>query len=374
MGGMEAGPAETHPPQAATDRHALNRAILLAAGLLVLGLLFQELTTLLVAVLITVLIAIPLSAAADVGERYRVPRALGALGGLLLGIGVIVSIFALIIPPAVDEADQFIDQIDETIAAAGEDLEHLTGEDSAEIGEQVQDYLSGFTDEPERLLGPLAAAGATLATIIAALLFILITAYFMAVKPQPLLNGITSLVPPSRRPRAAHIISRLRTSWVGWMQGLVADMFISGILIYIGLSLIDLDFALVFAVLGAFLVIIPYFGAFIGGLFPVLVGLADSPEKAALTLIVYLVVQQIEGNLIIPLIMGQRVKLHPALIAVGVLIVGQLLGIIGLFVAVPIISAIVILTDELYVKRHPEEKIQTTEPPPPPGPVLPADA
>jgi len=363
---MEAAPAQ--PP--GTDRNALNRAVLLAAGLLVLGLLFQELTTLLVAVLITVLIAIPLSAAADLGERYRVPRALGALGGLFLGLGVIVATFALVIPPAVDEADQFIDEIDETIAAAGEDLEHLTGEESEEIGQRVQDFLNGFTEDPERLLGPLASAGATVASIIAALVFILITAYFMAVKPTPLLNGIKSLVPPDRRPRAEHIITRLRTSWVGWMQGLVADMFISGILIYIGLSLIDLDFALVFAVLGAFLVIIPYFGAFIGGIFPVLVGLADSPEKAALTLIVYLVVQQIEGNLIIPLIMGQRVKLHPALIAIGVLVVGQLLGIIGLFVAVPIISAIVILTDELYVKRHPEEKVQPPVEDPPPSPQI----
>jgi len=64
------------------------------------------------------------------------------------------------------------------------------------------------------------------------------------------------------------------------------------------------------------------------------------------------------------------VKLHPALIAIGVLVVGQLLGIIGLFVAVPIISAIVILTDELYVKRHPEEKVQPPVEDPPPSPQI----
>ena len=359
-------------PQAATDRNSLNRAILLAAGLLVLGLLFQELTTLLVAVMITVLIAIPLSAAADMGERYRVPRALGALGGLLFGFAVIAAVFAVIIPPTVDEADQFIDQIDETVASAGEDFEYLTGQDSEEIGQGVQEFINGFTEDPERLLGPLASAGATVASILAALIFILITAYFMAVRPDPLLNGITDLVPPGRRPRAESIMTRLRTSWVGWMQGLVADMVISGVLLYIGLTIIDLDFALVFAVLGAFLVIIPYFGSFIGGFFPVIVGLADSPEKGLLTLVVYLIVQQVEGNLIIPLIMSQRVRLHPALIAVGVLIVGQLLGIIGLFVAVPIISAIVILVDELYVKRHPEETLQPPidGPPREPTPIL----
>ena len=67
-----------------------------------------------------------------------------------------------------------------------------------------------------------------------------------------------------------------------------------------------------------------------------------------------MLVQQIEGNVIIPLVMAQRVKLHPALIAIGVVVVGQLFGFIGLFVAVPIISAAVILTDELWVKPNEE--------------------
>lgn len=338
-----------------SEGRGLYRAISFAAALLVLGLLFEQLTTLFVAVLITVLIAIPLSACADYGQRYRVPRALGALAGLLIGIGVIVLIFAVVIPPAVDEADQFINQIDENVATVTEQIGTISGDSPEEVGQRAEDYLRSFTDQPEKLIGPLASAGATIASVVAALIFILITAYFMAINPAPLLSGMTSLVPPSRRPRAQAIITRLRSSWIGWMQGLAADMVISGVLLYIGLTIVGLDFALVFAVFGAFLVIIPYFGSVIGGVPPVLLALADSPEKALLTLIVYVVVQQVEGNLIIPLIMSQRVRLHPALIAVGVLIVGQLLGLIGLFVAVPLISLAVILTDELWVKRHSNE-------------------
>ena len=81
-----------------------------------------------------------------------------------------------------------------------------------------------------------------------------------------------------------------------------------------------------------------------------LFALAESPGTALAALIVYIVVQQVESNVIIPLVMAQRVKLHPALIAIGVVLVGQLFGFVGLFVAVPIISAIVILIDELWVK------------------------
>jgi predicted PurR-regulated permease PerM len=134
------------------------------------------------------------------------------------------------------------------------------------------------------------------------------------------------------------------------------DMIVTGGLLYIGLTIIGLDFAIFFAVFSALLVVVPYFGAIVGGIPPVLFAFTDSPEQALLTLGVYLLVQQIEGNVIIPLVMAQRVKLHPALIAIGVVVVGQLFGFIGLFVAVPIISMAVILGDELWVKRHEKER------------------
>ena len=151
-------------------------------------------------------------------------------------------------------------------------------------------------------------------------------------------------------------MERLRESWVGWMQGVLIDMFVSGILFYIGLTLIGLDFAIVFAVFSALLVVIPYFGAIAGGIPPVLFALTDSPGKALLVLGIYLLVQQIESNLTIPLVMAQRVKLHPAVVAIGVVIVGQLFGFIGLFVAVPILSLVVIAVDELWVQPLEAEK------------------
>ena len=73
-------------------------------------------------------------------------------------------------------------------------------------------------------------------------------------------------------------------------------------------------------------------------------------SKAALVFAVYLAVQQIEGNLIIPLVMAQTIRSHPALIAVGVVVVGQLFGFVGLFLAVPIISLVQIGVEELWVK------------------------
>jgi len=122
-------------------------------------------------------------------------------------------------------------------------------------------------------------------------------------------------------------------------------MAITGVLVYIGLEL-----TIFFAVFSAILVIVPYFGAILGAIPPTLFALADGTDTALLTLGVYVLIQQIEGNLTIPLVMANRVRLHPALVAIGVVVVGQLFGFIGLFVAVPILAAIVIAVDELWVK------------------------
>jgi predicted PurR-regulated permease PerM len=323
------------------------KAVLLAFALIGLGLLFRELVTLFVAVLITVLIAIALSTVATRLERFGVPRVFGALIGLLLGIGVLAGVLALVIPPFVDEMERFVDEV----PAIVDDLESSIGGLLGTSGSEVQEFLQGYVDEPSKLVGPLTSIGFSVAALLGAILLILITAYYMAVRPEPLLDGITSLFPPSRRPWARHVMDRLHDSWIGWMQGMVADMLITGVLLYVGLTIIGLDFAIFFAVFSAILVVVPYFGAIIGAIPPTLFALTDSPEKALLALGVYVLVQQIEGNLTIPLVMAERINLHPAVVAIGVVVVGQLFGFIGLFVAVPLLSLIIILTDELWVKQ-----------------------
>ena len=206
--------------------------------------------------------------------------------------------------------------------------------------------------------------------MVGALILILITAYYMAVRPEPLVNGLVSLAPPARREHMRHVLARVRESWIGWMEGVGIDMLITGVLTYVGLTIIGLDFAIFFAVLSALLVVVPYFGAIAGAVPPVLFALTDSPGKALLTLGVYVVIQQLESNVTMPVIMSRRVRMHPAMIAIGVVVVGQLFGFVGLFVAVPILSLITICVQEFWVKeideidtarRRPEIALPGTE-------------
>lgn len=326
------------------------RAVILAGTLVVLGLLFRELLTLLLAVLITIILAVGLAASAGFLERHlKIPRAIGALLALLAGVGFIAGVLALVIPGFVDETEQLADDVPGIVEDLRERVGSLTGAGQDEIGSEVQRFLSRYTDDPAQLIGPITSIGLGVAGVIAALLLILITAYYIAIKPEPLLEGVRRLVPPASRERADVVMERLRDSWLGWMRGVGVDIVVSGVLLYIGLSLIGLDFALFFAVLAALLVVIPYFGAILGAIPPTLLALTDSVGKALIVLAIYGAIQQVQGNITIPLVMARTVKLHAAVIAIGVVIVGQLFGFIGLIVAVPILSLIVVLVEELYV-------------------------
>ena len=330
--------------------HVAYRAVLLAGALLVFGLVFKQLLTLMLAVLMTVVIAIPLAAAGTRLERRGVPRALGVLLALLGGLAAIALVIALLIPPFVDETNQFVDDVPGIVDDLRDQIHDVTGARPGEIGDKVQEFAERYTDDPERLIGPITSIGLSVAGVAGALVLILITAYYMAARPGPLIDGMLSLLPPSRREHGRYVMERLRTAWIGWMQGVAVDMLVTGILLYIGLRVVGLEFAVFFAVLTAFLTLIPYFGAIAGAIPPTLFALTDSPGKALLVLGVYVLVQQVESNVTIPLVMSQTVRLHPAVIAIGVVVVGQLFGVAGLLVAVPILSLIVICVEEYWVK------------------------
>jgi predicted PurR-regulated permease PerM len=346
--------------QSASGPQVVYRAVLLAAGLLLFGLLFRQLVTLLLAILVTVVVAIPLAAAAERLERYRIPRPVGALLTLLGSIATFGLVIYLLIPPFVDQTNEFVDKVPSIVHDLEEVYADVTGQKASEVGDKIQRFFERYTDEPDRLIGPLTSIGLNVAGVLGALVLILITAYYMAIRPEPLVEGLVRLAPPPRRDHIRQVLGRIRRSWIGWMEGVVIDMLVTGVMLYVALTIVGLDFAIFFAVLSALLVVVPYFGAIAGAIPPTLYALTDSPGKAALVLGAYVLVQQLESNVTIPVIMAQRVRLHPAVIAIGVVVVGQLFGFVGLFVAVPILSLIIITVEEFWIKPveegHAEER------------------
>jgi predicted PurR-regulated permease PerM len=329
---------------------ALYRMVLLAFGLVVAGLVFRQLKTLVLAVLVVTVIALPLSAIATQLTRVGIPRAVGATVALLIGLGVIGGLIALTVPVFSHQVNQFVNSLPGITDSLRRRLAGLTGTSPTKIGTQLQHFVDGYTQHPTKLLGPLESIGASVVAVLATIVVVLLTALYTAIHPDPLRNGLVRMVPPARRFEAEHILDRLRTAYLGWLRGLFLGMIVLGGVTYAGLKLAGLPFAEFFAVFTAFAMIIPYFGALISSIPPIIYALTVSPGKAVIVAAIYVVAHQVESNVIQPLVVARNVELHPALVAVGVVAVDQLFGFVGLIVAVPILSTLKILVEELWVK------------------------
>jgi predicted PurR-regulated permease PerM len=328
----------------------LYRAVLLAFGLAVAGLIFEQIVSLVLAVLIVVVIALPLSAFASALQRVGIPRAIGAVLGLLLGLAALAGLVALVVPIFNHEINQFANSLPNIVDAVRHRLGRLTGTSPSHIGQQTQHFVDTYTQHPDKLLGPLASVGAGVVGALAAIIVVLLTALYTAIHPEPLAAGVVRLAPPSKRSQAEHILARLRVAYLGWLRGLCVGMVVLGGLTYVGLRIVGLGFAAFFAVFTAIAMIVPYFGALVSSIPPILYALTFSPGKALLVALIYIGAHQLESNVIQPLVVARTVKLHPALVAVGVVAVDQLFGFVGLIVAVPILATVKILVEELWIK------------------------
>jgi len=330
----------------------IYKAVLLAFGLVVAAMIFRALSSLVLGVLIVVIIAAPLSAIADLLQRWHVPRALGASLGLLIGLGAIGGLVALIVPVFTREVNHFAQELPSIGDSLTRRLGRLTGSSPARITSQVQHFVTNYTHNPSKLLGPAASIGASVAAALAAIIVVLLTALYSAIHPGPLINGFIRIFPIPRRPHVQHILLRLRTAYLAWLRGLFVGMVVLGGLTYAGLQIVGLQFAAFFAVFTAVAMIVPYFGALASSIPPILYALTVSTKEAVLVGIIYIVAHQMESNIIQPLVVARTVKLHPAVVAIGVVAVDQLFGFIGLLVAVPLIATATILVDELWVRPH----------------------
>jgi predicted PurR-regulated permease PerM len=343
---------EADPVRPGFDPRVSYRAVLLAVGLLAAGLLFEELVQIVMLVTIAVVVAVPLAASATWLRRFHVPRAVGAVLSLLAGACVAGVLLAFVVPTFVSQVNDFVAQLPTTVAHLEHQVDHLLGLRRGTTTRAVTQFVHRYTQHPAVLLGPLADIGVSIATAIGAIVVVMISALYMAISPDPLVTGLVRLFPAPRRPGVLRTLERIRVAWLAWLRGVALDMLVLGGLLFLGMQIIGLQFAAGFAIFSALLTVIPNYGSVISAIPPIAYGLTSSFHEGVLVAVVYVIVNQFEGNVALPLIMGRSVSLHPAVIALGVLVAGTLFGIVGLLISVPLISLTLILVDEIWIKPH----------------------
>ena len=326
------------------------RTVGLGAALVVAVLVLQQLLTVLLVAVIVIIVSIPLTAAASTAERRGLPRASGASAAPITAFAVLLGPGLAVVPAFVSQVRQFAQRLATILAGAGRYIHGLTGGRTHRLSVQLTHYIQGYLHHPAQLVGPVERVGLTLFEIVFLLALIIVGSFLIAVNPTRLVSSVIRLLPEDRRPQAQDVIARVRVAWLGWMTATGVDMLVLGGLLFLGLEIIGLNFAIGFAVFSAFMTVIPNYGSVLSAIPPILAGLAQSPTKALLVLIVYLIVNQIEGNLILPLIMARTVAMHPSVVSLGLLVMAALFGLIGVLIAIPLLSLAAILAEALWIE------------------------
>jgi predicted PurR-regulated permease PerM len=174
---------------------------------------------------------------------------------------------------------------------------------------------------------------------------ILFIAIYLLADSQRFQAAYLGAVPGRYRPDALALWNDLSQSLTRYLNGLVLSMTIQGVMAWIGLSLLGVPYAFLFGLWMAVTALLPYVGAWLGAIPAVIAALYVSPLTALLTAGMYLVINQIEGNILTPRIQGEAVKVHPLGVFLAVVAGGEIGGLLGAVCAVPILAVVRVLLD-----------------------------
>jgi predicted PurR-regulated permease PerM len=218
------------------------------------------------------------------------------------------------------------------------------------FGPQLLNWLDSAGDLKvpwDRVAGFASAA----TTALADLFLVLLLATYLAFDPLLYREGFLRLVPPSRRSEISAALSASGDALRRWMLGQGLTMVTVGATVGIGLAVLGMPLAAAMGLIAALLEFVPFFGAIAWALLGTLLAFAQGPTQALHVAVFFLVVQQLEGNFVIPMVQRWAVHLPPVLSLLAVVIFGTLFGIEGVILGTPLMVVAVVLIRKLYVDR-----------------------
>src|SRR5215210_6704019 len=230
--------------------------------------------------------------------------------------------------------------------------------------ERFSDQLKNLRDElgalVRNIFSSTGAIAVSAAGFVAALATVLTLTFFLLLGSERYVNAGVGLFSEAHQPLVRRILSQSAGAVSGYIGGNLAISVICGVTTFIVLVILGMPYAAPLALLVAVLDLIPLVGATLGGALLVIVGLFVEPWKAVVLLIFVLVYQQVESNFLQPLVYSQAVQLNGLVILIALLVGGQLLGIPGALLAIPVAEIIRILVTELLAYRRTTQ--EATEP------------
>lgn len=328
--------------------------------LLVLGIIFLYLIRDVVAIiLLSVVIASAMEPAVRALGKWRLPRVLSALLLYIIAFGLFTFVFYLLIPPFLHELRNFISgfpvYLEQVLLEGGKWFRFLPIE--------ITDVSLSITDLTERLdtfVGEHAASffsvGTSLLGGALSVVFIVVISFYLVVQENGIANFLKIITPIHYESYVIDLWGRAQQKIGRWLQGQIILGMLVGVLVYLGLTLLGVQYALVLALLSALFELIPYFGPIMAAIPAVAIAAMQAPILGLWVLGLYFVVQQLENHLIYPLVVRKTVGLPPILVIVALLTGGRLGGFFGFVLAVPIMASLVEYLNDVAKQKKVFEK------------------
>jgi predicted PurR-regulated permease PerM len=340
------------------------RTVLILATLAVVGLLFWYVPS----VLSTIIGGFALALALSFPVRWLsrlMPRGLAILISFLVLVGLIVQAVLFIVPLVGQQFSSLAGSAPSIAATAERYLADVLGlldergllpTSPDEVASRVREALTNASRSfaSNALGGALNVVFGTVSFALTLFGIIFVGAYLL-VDVRRFKATYLRAAPHRYRRDMLTLWDAFGYSLSKYLGGLVLVLLIQGVISAIGLALLGVPYALVLGVFVSITAVIPYIGAWLSAVPAVIVALTVSPTTALLTALLFLGIQQLEGNLLTPKIQGDTLRVHPILVFLAVVVGGGLAGIVGVIVAVPSLAVLRVLFDFFRVRLHTED-------------------
>ena len=290
---------------------------------------------------------------ADYLERMKIPRGIAALIVYVIGLSLVAGALILILPPVLGELQNFSSFFSPFLPDVGNG--HI------DYGELFS--LEAMTENFRQLLDTVRGAGISAAVpellqlgssafgAVAAVVVVLILAFFLVAEKTALVKAIAFVAPAEYQPFVMQVSGKMRERLGSWLRGQLLLMLAIFILTYIALTAIGVPYALILALLAGLLEIIPFIGPWLAAVPAVILALSVSPLHALLTAAVYFIIQMVENNILVPKIMQKVSGLNPIISLLAVLIGWRVGNVVGVVLSIPLAMAASVFLGEIFRNR-----------------------
>lgn len=334
------------PPQSVS----ISTSTFVKAVLIGLGIWFLWFVRDIVGILIAaLLLASLIDPFADWFAKRRIPRGLAVLIVYVLLISVTSVLLLLLIPVVAEQGTQLLSNLTGYYHGAVQSFGHVQqwseqygfSENLAGSIETFEAWITGWTSS---IFSTVTGVIAGLTTFI----IILVLTFYMVVEEEKVRKSFRHLAPPEYQPYIFHLIKKIQNKMGDWLRAQLILSSLIGVMVFIGLSLLGVKYAILLALLAALFEIVPYVGPVAAVIPALVVGFGSSPALGFAVLVIYLVIQQLENHILVPKIMQKVTGLSPIVSIVALLIGIKVAGFLGALLSIPLATMAAVILDDLF--------------------------